>query len=239
MSRSFLKFFKPFFIFGIAATVLLIIFSLFLGPSGMRYTKFKIHEIRHDLSGTLVRDGMFSMPAKGLTVYAHKKDNNTSIDGILVHDNRDLTSTVTYSAEKGYLINDNNNPKLILLNGNIQYRNLSLDGPGMTTVSFEKNEYKLDVEKGVMTRDFIYSDETYEKLRLNDTRVEKENSNTKGITKVDGQIISEISGYPAFYTQMIFDTFDKTIKIKSVLNNTEGISVVSKCEKIIKYKLES
>ena len=105
--------------------------------------------------------------------------------------------------------------------------------------SFEKNEYKLDVEKGVMTREFIYSDETYEKLRLNDTRVEKENSNTKGITKVDGQITSEISGYPAFYTQMIFDTFDKTIKIKSVLNNTEGVSVISQCEKIIKYKLES
>ena len=58
--------------------------------------------------------------------------------------------------------------------------------------SFEKNEYKLDVEKGVMTRDFIYSDETYEKLRLNDARIEKENTNTKGITKIDGQIISEI-----------------------------------------------
>ena len=105
--------------------------------------------------------------------------------------------------------------------------------------SFEKNEYELNVEKGVMTRDFIYSDETYERLRLNDARVEKENSNTKRITKVDGQIISEISGYPAFYTQMIFDTNDKSIKIRSVLNNTEGVSVVSRCEKIIKYKLES
>ena len=105
--------------------------------------------------------------------------------------------------------------------------------------SFEKNEYKLDIEKGLMTREFIYSDETYKKLRLNDTRVVKENSNTKGISRVDGQIISEISGYPAFYTQMIFDTLDKTIKIKSVLNNTEGISVISKGEKIIKYKLES
>ena len=105
--------------------------------------------------------------------------------------------------------------------------------------SFEKNEYKLDVENGIMTRDFIYSDETYKRLRLNDARVKKENSNTKEITKVDGQIISEISGYPAFYTQMIFDIFDKSIKIKSVLNNTEGISVVSRCEKIIKYKLES
>ena len=105
--------------------------------------------------------------------------------------------------------------------------------------SFEKNEYKIDIKRGVMTREFIYSNETYERLRLNDARVEKENFNTKGISKVDGQIISEISGYPAFYTQMIFDTFDKTIKIKSVLNNTEGISVISQCEKIVKYKLES
>ena len=59
---------------------------------------------------------------------------------------------------------------------------------------FEKNEYKLDVKKGLMTREFIYSDETYEQLRLNDTRIEKKNSNTKGIAKVNGQIISEISG---------------------------------------------
>ena len=104
---------------------------------------------------------------------------------------------------------------------------------------FEKNDYKLDLKKGQMTREFTYTDETYERLRLNDMRVEKENTSTKGITKENGEIISEISGYPAFYTQMIFDTFDKTIKLKSVLNNTEGISVLSNCEKIIKYKLES
>jgi phage terminase large subunit len=104
---------------------------------------------------------------------------------------------------------------------------------------FEKNDYKLDLKKGQMIREFTYSDDTYERLRLNDMRVEKENTSTKGITKENGEIISEISGYPAFYTQMIFDTFDKTIKLKSVLNNTEGISILSNCEKIIKYKLES
>ena len=104
---------------------------------------------------------------------------------------------------------------------------------------FEKNDYKLDLKKGQMIREFTYTDETYERLRLNDMRVEKENTSTKGITKENGEIISEISGYPAFYTQMIFDTFDKTIKLKSVLNNTEGISTLSNCEKIIKYKLES
>ena len=104
---------------------------------------------------------------------------------------------------------------------------------------FEKNDYKLDLKKGQMIREFTYTDETYERLRLNDMRVEKENTSTKGITKENGEIISEISGYPAFYTQMIFDTFDNTIKLKSVLNNTEGISILSNCEKIIKYKLES
>ena len=104
---------------------------------------------------------------------------------------------------------------------------------------FEKNEYKIDINKGEMTREFIYTDETYERLRMNDMRVQKENISTKGVTRENGEIITEISGYPAFYTQMIFDTFDKTIKLKSVLNNTEGISILSNCEKIIKYKLES
>ena len=104
---------------------------------------------------------------------------------------------------------------------------------------FEKNEYRLDINQGLMTREFIYTDETYERLRFDDIRVKKENETTRVIIKENGLIISEISGYPAFYTQMIFDTFDKTIKLKSVLNNSEGISIISSCEKIIKYKTES
>ena len=104
---------------------------------------------------------------------------------------------------------------------------------------FEKNEYKIDIDKGIMIRDFIYADETYERLRMNDMRIKKENTSTKKVARENGEIMTEISGYPAFYTQMIFDTFDKTIKLKSVLNNTEGVSILSNCEKIIRYKLES
>ena len=104
---------------------------------------------------------------------------------------------------------------------------------------FEKNEYRLDIDQGLMTREFIYTDETYERLRFDDIRVKKENETTRVIIRENGLIISEISGYPAFYTQMIFDTFDRSIKLKSVLNNSEGISIISNCEKIIKYKIES
>ena len=114
------------------------------------------------------------------------------------------------------------------------FRNCSSDD-----YEFEKNDYKIFIEKGIMIREFIYTDETYERLRINDIRVKKENITTKEILMENGMIISEISGFPTFYTQLIFDTFDKTIKIKSILNDHEGIRILSNCEKLIKYKLES
>ena len=114
------------------------------------------------------------------------------------------------------------------------FRNCSSDD-----YEFEKNDYKIFIEKGIMIREFIYTDKTYEKLRINDIRVKKKNITTQEILVENGMIISEISGFPTFYTQLIFDTFDKTIKIKSVLHNTEGIRILSNCEKIIKFKLES
>ena len=87
-----------------------------------------------------------------------------------------------------------------------------------------------------MTREFVYSKESYEKLRLNDITIKKINKTTKGVSKIDGLIVSEIAGYPAFYTQLVFNELDKSIKIKTVLNDTEGISLISTCRKIIKYK---
>tara|TARA_X000001036_G_scaffold169981_1_gene160805 strand:+ start:553 stop:927 length:375 start_codon:yes stop_codon:yes gene_type:complete len=105
--------------------------------------------------------------------------------------------------------------------------------------NYEKNEYLLDLEKGIMTRKFIYDEESYKKLRLNDITIKRKNTTNKGIIKEGNLIVSEISGYPAFYTQMIFDEKNSSIKIKTVLNNTIGESLVSKCENIIKYKKES
>lgn len=105
--------------------------------------------------------------------------------------------------------------------------------------NYEKNEYILDLEKKLMTREFIYSKDSYEKLRLNDITVKKKNKTTKGISKIDDLILSEIAGYPAFYTQLVFNEMEKNIKIKTVLNNTEGVSLISKCKKIVKYKKQA
>ena len=104
---------------------------------------------------------------------------------------------------------------------------------------FEKNDYKIDISRGVMVREFVYTDETFDKLKMTDIRTKKKNITLMQVSKKNGIIISEISGFPTFYTQMIFDTFDKTIKLKSVLHDTERLSILSNCEKIIKFNLES
>jgi hypothetical protein len=105
--------------------------------------------------------------------------------------------------------------------------------------SYEKNSYTIDLKQKLMTRNFTYSEESYAKLRRNDITVQKENSTTKSVAKIDDLIVSEIAGYPAFYTQLIFNELEKSIKIKTVLNNTEGVSLISKCNQIIKYKKQA
>ena len=57
--------------------------------------------------------------------------------------------------------------------------------------------------------------------------------------KEDDLYVSEISGYPAFYTQLVFNKNEASIKIRTVLNNTEGESLLSQCETVINYKKES
>ena len=104
---------------------------------------------------------------------------------------------------------------------------------------YEKNVYTLVLEKGLMTREFIYSDESFEKLRLNDISIKKNNITNKRIAEENDLYVSEISGYPAFYTQLIFNKKRANVKIRTVLNNTEGESLLSQCETVINYKKES
>ena len=42
----------------------------------------------------------------------------------------------------------------------------------MKTLS-EKNEYILNLDTGLMTREFIYTEDSYKKLRLSDINVKK------------------------------------------------------------------
>ena len=104
---------------------------------------------------------------------------------------------------------------------------------------FLKNEYILDLEKSLMTRNYIYNEKTFKKYRLTDISVKKENSLTRFIYQEDNKIFTERVGYPQFYTQFLLKKKNLNIKIKTVINNEEGLSEMSKCKKIEVFEEES
>ena len=104
---------------------------------------------------------------------------------------------------------------------------------------FLKNEYTLDLEKLLMTRNYVYNEKTFKKYRVTDLSVKKNNSLTRFIYREDNKILTDKVGYPQFYTQLVFKIDNPNIMIKTVINNEEAISLLSECKKIERFQKES
>ena len=104
---------------------------------------------------------------------------------------------------------------------------------------FLKNEYVLNLNELVMTRNYVYKEKTYQKYKLTDLSVKKSNSYVRNIYEENGKILTHKHGYPQFYTQILFEKGKNEIFIKTVLNDEEGISKISTCKKIEKFDKES
>ena len=104
---------------------------------------------------------------------------------------------------------------------------------------FEKNEYILDMEKSLMTRNFIYNKKTFKKHKLTDLSVKRKNTIERFIYNEQNKIFTDKVGYPQFYTQLLFERNNLNIKIKTVINNEAAVSQLSKCKKIEIFQGES
>ena len=104
---------------------------------------------------------------------------------------------------------------------------------------FLKNEYILNLNELIMTRNYIYKEKTYQKYRITDLSVKKSNSYVRNIYEENGKILTHKHGYPQFYTQILFEKGKQEIFMKTVLNDEVGLSIISTCKKIEKFKNES
>ena len=104
---------------------------------------------------------------------------------------------------------------------------------------FLKNEYIFNLNELIMTRNYVYKEKTFQKYRLTDLSVKKTNTYVRNIYEENGKILTHKHGYPQFYTQILFEKEKQEIFMKTVLNDEEGISKISNCKKIEKFKEES
>ena len=87
---------------------------------------------------------------------------------------------------------------------------------------FLKNEYILNLNELVMTRNYVYNEKTYQKYKITDLSVKKKNSYVRNIYEEDGKILTLRHGYHHCYTQILFEKNKPEIFVKAVLNDVES-----------------
>ena len=120
--------------------------SLYLMPLGQGVMRDKVFDIRADIGAAILREGAFTTPSEGLTVFIRELAPNGEIRGILVHDNRQPQRPLTYLAESGVLVQSPEGARLIMQNGNIEQG----EGRGarLSVLGFERYVFDLDQYAG-------------------------------------------------------------------------------------------
>lgn len=106
----------------LAATVafLALLMNLFIQPLSYKAMRQEMFNVKADLAATLVREGEFTEPTPGLTVYAQSVDGRGNLGNLFIHQIKADGSTTTYTAEEGHVGHANGRPVLVMLNGSNQ-----------------------------------------------------------------------------------------------------------------------
>ena len=102
-------------------------------------------EIRNQLVGVLLQEGVFSTVGNDLTVYARKRDADGTLRGILVHDQREAGGAVTILAQSGRITPGAEGPRVTLYDGVRQQMEKGPSGapPRLSVLSFSENSVDL------------------------------------------------------------------------------------------------
>jgi lipopolysaccharide export system permease protein len=116
--------------------------GLYLMPAGQRAMKDKVVDIRADIGAALLNEGEFNTPADGLTVFIRELNSDGTIRGVMVHDNRNKRTPVTYLAVRGQLAQTPGGARLIMFDGTVEESGHS--GGQLTMLKFQRDVFDLD-----------------------------------------------------------------------------------------------
>ncbi|MCA3351993.1 MAG: LPS export ABC transporter permease LptF [Roseomonas sp.] len=136
---------RPALALGLLVVAVMAFLNFWLVP--LSHTAFRQwqFEIRNQLVGVLVQEGVFSTLGNDLTVYARKRDPDGTLRGILVHDQREAGGAVTILAQAGRIGQGADGPRVTLYDGVRQQMEKGAAGapPRLTVLSFSENSVDL------------------------------------------------------------------------------------------------
>jgi|SRR5579862_4241482 len=126
---------------GIVGMVLLYTLSLYLLPAANRAFKDLQFEIRNRFASVLIQDGVFNTISDRLMIYVRNRDENGELVSILIYDDRQPEKPIIVFAERGAIANTAEGPRLLMVNGTRQQR--EIDTGHLSVLTFDKYTLEL------------------------------------------------------------------------------------------------
>ena len=101
-------------------TLLALIMNFWVQPLAFRTLRELLTGIKTDVTATLVREGEFTQPVPGLTVYAQSIDSKGDMHNLFIHQTKDDGSATTYMANSGRIEKRDGGPVLLMHDGSTQ-----------------------------------------------------------------------------------------------------------------------
>jgi len=119
--------------------VVILLANLFVTPASMRALRTFVTQVRADLISQVLQPGRFSSPENGLTFHIRDRSPNGDLLGLLVHDERDGKQVMSYLAERGRIITNDDGSYLVMFKGFVHRYNEDSKDKDVQIVAFDQN----------------------------------------------------------------------------------------------------
>jgi lipopolysaccharide export system permease protein len=120
-------------------SIAILLANLFLTPASMRALRSFVTQVRADLISQVLQPGRFSSPEAGLTFHIRDRSLNGDLLGLLVHDERDNKQVMSYLAERGRIITNDEGSYLVMFEGYVHRYDGQEADKNVQIVAFDQN----------------------------------------------------------------------------------------------------
>jgi len=120
-------------------SIAILLANLFLTPASMRALRSFVTQVRADLISQVLQPGRFSSPESGLTFHIRDRSLSGDLLGLLVHDERDDKQVMSYLAERGRIITNDDGSYLVMFEGYVHRYNSEDADKNVQIVAFDQN----------------------------------------------------------------------------------------------------
>ena len=129
----------PLLLVGAIVSIGILLANLFVTPVASRELRSFVTQVRADLISQVLQPGRFSSPETGLTFHIRDRSMDGDLLGLLVQDERDPRQVMSYLAEKGRIISNDDGSYLVMFDGYVHRYDAENTDKSVQIVAFDQN----------------------------------------------------------------------------------------------------